>query len=115
MDGVVACRPRTGAWPVPCLHRTRVQGPGRCRKTKAGWTVGPAHSPRFHKTVKMLVVAASAVRVAAPLIVTALAACDNVDWGGATVQVVTPPPPGPGEANVPEPGTVAGLGLPTGR
>ncbi|WP_420125660.1 hypothetical protein [Longimicrobium sp.] len=63
----------------------------------------------------MRVVAARAVRVAAPLIVTALAACDNVDWGGATVQVVTPPPPGAGEANVPEPGTVAGLGLPTGR
>lgn len=63
----------------------------------------------------MRVVAARAVRVAAPLIVTALAACDNVEWGGAAVHVVTPPPPGAGQATVPEPGTVAGLGLPTGR
>ncbi|MBW3572974.1 MAG: hypothetical protein KY467_17905 [Gemmatimonadetes bacterium] len=63
----------------------------------------------------MRVVAARAVRVAAPLIVTALAACDNVEWGGATVQVVTPPPPGAGEADLPDPGTFAGLGLPTGR
>lgn len=63
----------------------------------------------------MRVVAPRAVRVAAPLIVTALAACDNVEWGGAAVHVVTPPPPGAGQATVPEPGTVAGLGLPTGR
>jgi hypothetical protein len=63
----------------------------------------------------MRVVAARAVRVAAPLILTALAACDNVEWGGAAVHVVTPPPPGAGQATVPEPGTVAGLGLPTGR
>lgn len=54
-------------------------------------------------------------RVAASLILTALAACDNVEWGGAAVSVVPPPPPGPGEAAAPEPGTVAGLGLPTGR
>lgn len=58
---------------------------------------------------------ARAVRVAASLILTALAACDNVEWGGAAVSVVPPPPPGPGEATAPEPGTVAGLGLPTGR
>ena len=76
---------------------------------------GPGPLPRITETVKMRVVAARAVRVAAPLIVTALAACDNVEWGGAAVHVVTPPPPGAGEANVPEPGTVAGLGLPTGR
>jgi hypothetical protein len=63
----------------------------------------------------MRVVAARAVRVAAPLILTALAACDNVEWGGAAVHVVNPPPPGPGNADVPDPGTVAGLGLPTGR
>ncbi|HEY0018824.1 MAG TPA: hypothetical protein VGC13_21165 [Longimicrobium sp.] len=63
----------------------------------------------------MRVVAARAVRVAAPLIVTALAACDNVEWGGAAVHVVNPPPAGAGDANVPDPGTVAGLGLPTGR
>lgn len=63
----------------------------------------------------MRVVAARAVRVAAPLILTALAACDNVEWGGAAVHVVNPPPPGAGQATVPEPGTVAGLGLPTGR
>jgi hypothetical protein len=63
----------------------------------------------------MRVVAARAVRVAAPLILTAQAACDNVEWGGAAVHVVTPPPPGAGQATVPEPGTVAGLGLPTGR
>jgi hypothetical protein len=58
---------------------------------------------------------ARALRVAAPLILTALAACDNVEWGGASVNVVAPPPPGAGEAVAPEPGTVAGLGLPTGR
>ena len=63
----------------------------------------------------MRMVAARAVRVAAPLILTALAACDNVEWGGAAVSVVPPPPPGAGEATAPEPGTVAGLGLPTGR
>ena len=54
-------------------------------------------------------------RVAVPLILTALAACDNVEWGGAAVSVVPPPPPGAGEATAPEPGTMAGLGLPTGR
>ena len=58
---------------------------------------------------------ARAVRWSAPLILTALAACDNVEWGGASVDVVTPPPPGPGEAAAPDPGSVAGLGLPTGR
>lgn len=58
---------------------------------------------------------ARALRAAALLILTAPAACDNVEWGGASVSVVPPPPPGPGEAAVPEPGTVAGLGLPTGR
>ena len=63
----------------------------------------------------MRVTTARAARVAAPLILTALAACDNVEWGGASVSVVTPPPPGPGEAEVPEPGAMASLGLPAGR
>jgi hypothetical protein len=63
----------------------------------------------------MRMVAARAVRVAAPLILTAQAACDNVEWGGAAVHVVTPPPPGPGNATAPDPGQLAGLGLPTGR
>ena len=63
----------------------------------------------------MRVVAARAVRVAALLILTAQAACDNVEWSGASVQVVPPPPPGAGEAEVPDPGTMAGMGLPTGR
>jgi hypothetical protein len=59
--------------------------------------------------------AARAARVAALLILTAPAACDNVEWGGASFQVVTPPPPGAGDASAPEPGAIAGLGLPTGR
>lgn len=59
--------------------------------------------------------ASRALRVAAPLILTALAACDNVEWGGAAVAVAPPPPPGAGDAPIPEPGAVAGLGLPTGR
>lgn len=59
--------------------------------------------------------AARAARVAALLILTAPSACDNVEWGGASVQVVTPPPPGAEDAAAPEPGAVAGLGLPTGK
>lgn len=59
--------------------------------------------------------AARAARVAALLILTAPAACDNVEWGGTSFQVVTPPPPGAGDASAPEPGAIAGLGLPTGR
>lgn len=49
------------------------------------------------------------------LILTALAACDNVEWGGASVQVITPPPPTPDNQPGPDPAALAGLGLPTGR
>ncbi|MBB4636240.1 hypothetical protein [Longimicrobium terrae] len=62
----------------------------------------------------MRVQAARTARVAALLILTAPAACDNVEWGGASVQVVTPPPPGGEDATGPEPGAIAGMALPTG-
>lgn len=62
----------------------------------------------------MRVQAARTARVAAFLILTAPAACDNVEWGGSSVQVVTPPPPGGEDATGPEPGAIAGMALPTG-
>lgn len=62
----------------------------------------------------MRVRAARAAPAAAILILTALAGCDNVEWGGASVQIVAPPPPGGGEVEAPPPGAVAGLGMPTG-
>lgn len=57
---------------------------------------------------------ARTVRAAAFLILTALSACDNVEWGGAEVRVVEPPPPegAGGEVAAPEEGT--SLGLPRG-
>ncbi|HEX2203651.1 MAG TPA: hypothetical protein VHG91_10150 [Longimicrobium sp.] len=57
---------------------------------------------------------ARTVRAAAILILTALSACDNVEWGGAEVRVVQPPPPEgtTGEVAAPEEG--ATLGLPRG-
>jgi hypothetical protein len=51
---------------------------------------------------------------AALLILTALPACDNVDWGGADVQVVPPPPPGGAVQVAPDAQTYADLGLPSG-
>ena len=63
----------------------------------------------------MRVPAARAARAAALLILTALSACDNVEWGGASVQVITPPPPSPDDQPGPDPAALAGLGLPTGR
>ena len=62
----------------------------------------------------MRVRAPRAAPAAALLILTALSACDNVDWGGSSVQIVSPPPPGGGEVEAPPPGTVAGLGMPSG-
>jgi hypothetical protein len=56
-----------------------------------------------------------ALRAAPLLILTALSACDNVEWGGASVQVITPPPPGAGETPVVDAAELAGQGLPTGR
>ena len=54
-------------------------------------------------------------RAAAILILTALAACEKVEWGGADVKIVKPPPPEGGRPEAvaaPEPGTE--LGLPRG-
>jgi hypothetical protein len=57
-----------------------------------------------------------AARAAATLLIlTALPACDNVEWGGASVQVITPPPPSPDQQPGPDAAALAGLGLPTGR
>ncbi|HWK89681.1 MAG TPA: hypothetical protein VNP72_06785 [Longimicrobium sp.] len=62
----------------------------------------------------MRVPAARAAPAAALLILTALSACDNVEWGGASVQIVKPPPAGGDVAVAPDPGTIAGLDLPRG-
>ncbi|HEU0015807.1 MAG TPA: hypothetical protein VFQ45_19165 [Longimicrobium sp.] len=62
----------------------------------------------------MRVPAARAAPAAALLILTALSACDNVEWGGASVQIVKPPPAGGEAPAAPDPGTVAGLDLPRG-
>ncbi|HEX5723896.1 MAG TPA: hypothetical protein VFX98_00445, partial [Longimicrobiaceae bacterium] len=51
--------------------------------------------------------------LAALLILTALPACDNVRWGGQSVQVIEPPPAGAGEV-APEAAAAPNLGLPTG-
>jgi hypothetical protein len=48
------------------------------------------------------------------LILTALSACDNVDWGGTDIQIV-PPPPAAGTIRIaPDAQSYAELGLPTG-
>ena len=58
---------------------------------------------------------ARAVRAAAVLILTALAACDNVDWGGAELKIVKPPPPeGARPEAVAETEAGPSLGLPRG-
>jgi hypothetical protein len=51
---------------------------------------------------------------AALLILTALPACDNVGWGGASVHVVPPPPAGGVPVAAPDPGATATFGLPGG-
>lgn len=54
------------------------------------------------------------VQVIVLLIVTALSACDNVQWGGADVQIVPPPPPAGTIPVEPDEQAFARLGLPTG-
>lgn len=54
------------------------------------------------------------VRAAAVMILTALAACDNVRWGGAEVRIVKPPPTAAPGAAAPEPGEAPSVGLPRG-
>jgi hypothetical protein len=54
------------------------------------------------------------LRRAPLLILTALAACDNVRWGGAEVQLVPPPPPVGSEPPKPDAQTYADIGLPAG-
>lgn len=51
---------------------------------------------------------------AALLIVAALAACDNVRWGGADFQIVPPPPAAGTQSALPSTQTFADLGLPSG-
>ena len=53
-------------------------------------------------------------RPAALLIVTALAACDNIEWGGAEVQVVPPPQAAGMERIEPDSPEFLDLGLPRG-
>jgi hypothetical protein len=48
------------------------------------------------------------------LILTALPACDNVGWGGASVHIVPPPPAGGVAPEAPDPGASATFGLPAG-
>jgi hypothetical protein len=58
---------------------------------------------------------ASAVRAAAFLILTGLSACDNnVQWGGAEVRIVKPPPPEGSVQVTPSPEDQTDLGLPRG-
>ncbi len=57
----------------------------------------------------------NARRAATLLILTALPACDNVEWGGGSVQVIPPPPPSSDVQPGPDAAALAGLGLPTGR
>lgn len=54
------------------------------------------------------------VRAAAVMILTALAACDNVRWGGAEVRIVKPPPTAAPGTAAPEPGEAPSVGLPRG-
>jgi hypothetical protein len=48
------------------------------------------------------------------LILTALPACEKVQWGGAEVRVVQPPPPGGAAQSTPTPAEQTDLGLPRG-
>lgn len=54
------------------------------------------------------------LRAAPVLILTALAGCDNVEWGGATVQVIKPPPARDVATVSTEAEPETPLGLPTG-
>lgn len=56
----------------------------------------------------------ASARAAALLIVTALPACDNVQWGGVDVQTIPPPPAAGTERAAPDAETFLDLGLPTG-
>lgn len=53
-------------------------------------------------------------RLSAFLILTALAACDNVEWSGQSVKIVPPPPHTPDVEPPTDVGTAANLGLPSG-
>jgi hypothetical protein len=57
---------------------------------------------------------ARAVCAAAALILTALSACEKVQWGGAEVRVVKPPPPEGAAATTPTAVDQTDLGLPRG-
>jgi hypothetical protein len=54
-------------------------------------------------------------KVGAILIVTTLTACDNVQWGGADVQIVPPPPPHGSVAIPTDARAFAELGMPRGN
>ncbi|HEX6070220.1 MAG TPA: hypothetical protein VFZ18_10360 [Longimicrobiaceae bacterium] len=53
-------------------------------------------------------------RSLALLIVSALAACDNVQWGGSQIEIVPPPPPASSIAIEPDQQAFAEFGLPRG-
>lgn len=57
---------------------------------------------------------ARAVRASAFLILTALSGCDNLQWGGAEVRVVKPPPPAGQVQGAPALAEQTNLGLPRG-
>jgi hypothetical protein len=81
-------------------------------ESRAGAWPGPfATQPRNRLTMRPYAHRA-ARRAATLLILTALAACDNVEWGGGSVQVITPPPPTPDQQPGPDPSALAGMGLP---
>ncbi len=54
------------------------------------------------------------LRIVPLLIVTALAGCDNVEWGGADMDIVPPPPPLNAIPVAPDEQVFAEFGLPTG-
>jgi hypothetical protein len=57
---------------------------------------------------------ARAVCAAAALILTALSGCEKVQWGGAEVRIVKPPPPEGAAQGAPAPDDRTDLGLPRG-
>ncbi|HEX6749015.1 MAG TPA: hypothetical protein VF092_17080 [Longimicrobium sp.] len=58
---------------------------------------------------------ARAVCAAAALILTGLSGCEKVQWGGAEVRIVKPPPPEGATAGTPTPTEQTDLGLPRGN
>src|SRR5689334_6008885 len=106
---LVSCpapRGRAG-WPAPCWC-----GPRR-RRTGATPARPRSATPR-HRTFRMRAPFARARWAPALLILTALSGCEKVQWGGAEVRVVQPPPPEGAAQSTPTPAEQTDLGLPRG-